>query len=116
MVFAYYSDDFVVDLRHETTHAVLHTLLPMVPLWLDEGLAEYFEVPAADRCQGNPHLKQVQRNVRWRRPASLVKLEATETLDQMDRDAYRDAWSWVHYLLHGPADAQTRVPPLSGRY
>ncbi len=103
MVFAYDSDELVVDLRHESTHAVLHTLLPMVPLWLDEGLAEYFELANEDRFLGNPYLKQIQRNVRWHRPASLIKLESTETLEQMTRDAYRDAWSWVHFLLHGPA-------------
>jgi hypothetical protein len=105
MVFAYSNREIAVDVRHETTHAVLHTLLPMVPLWLDEGLAEYFEVPAAERFQGNPHLKSVQRHVRWLRPVSLDKLESTERLDQMSRPKYREAWSWVHYLLHGPAHA-----------
>ena len=40
MVFAYRSKEFAVDVRHECTHALLHASLPMVPLWLDEGLAE----------------------------------------------------------------------------
>ena len=43
MVFAYQSPDFETDVRHESTHALLHAALPVVPLWLDEGLAEYFE-------------------------------------------------------------------------
>ena len=47
-VFAYISPEFDVDLRHESTHALLHACLPMVPLWLDEGLAEYFEIPAGE--------------------------------------------------------------------
>ena len=51
--------ELAVDLRHETTHAVLHGLLPMVPLWLDEGLAEYFEAPEANRLQRHPHFKAV---------------------------------------------------------
>ena len=32
------------DLRHEATHALLHVAVGDLPLWLDEGLAEYFEV------------------------------------------------------------------------
>ena len=44
-VFAYKSKALPVDVRHEGTHGLLHAALPMVPLWLDEGLAEYFEVP-----------------------------------------------------------------------
>jgi hypothetical protein len=106
MVFAYVSDDFGEDVRHETAHAVLHTLLPMVPLWLDEGLAEYFELPAAQRFSGHSHLRQIRRNLRWQRPASLAKLEAIGDLRQMQPAQYRDAWSWVHYLLHGPPAAQ----------
>ena len=39
-VLAYRSRQLDVDLRHECTHAFLHAALPMVPLWLDEGLAE----------------------------------------------------------------------------
>jgi hypothetical protein len=122
MVFAYYSRDFAVDLRHETSHAVLHTLLPMVPLWLDEGLAEYFEVAAPERVTGNPHLKSTLRNVRWHRPPSLELLESIHDLEQMKQEQYRDAWSWVHYMLHGPTaarrefrsylrDIERRTPP-----
>jgi hypothetical protein len=122
MVFAYSNREIAIDVRHETTHAVLHALLPMVPLWLDEGLAEYFEVPASDRLYGNPHLKTVQRYVRWRRPAPLERLEAAERLDQMNRQEYREAWAWIHFLLHGPepvteefrrylADIHGHVPP-----
>jgi hypothetical protein len=122
MVFAYQSRDLAVDLRHETTHAVLHTLLPMVPLWLDEGLAEYFEVPSPLRYAGNPHLKPVQRNLRRQRFPELARLESLHDLAQMDADAYRDAWSWAHFLIHGPGEArdefhrylmdlQAHVPP-----
>ena len=59
MVFAYLNKDFETDVRHESTHALLHASLPVVPLWLDEGLAEYFEVPASERARGNSHLSKV---------------------------------------------------------
>lgn len=122
MVFAYRSDEFSIDLRHESTHAVLHTMLPLVPLWLDEGLAEYYEVPTSDRYAGNPHLKAIQRSVKWRVIPRLSDLEELTDLEQMKHDDYRDAWAWTHYLLHGPpevqmefqrylADIQSHIPP-----
>lgn len=101
MVYAYDSRDFEVDLRHEATHAVLHTVLPEVPLWLDEGLAEYFEVPRDQRVEGHPHLSSVQWNL-WLGISSLGQLEAKQQLEEMSRRDYRDAWAWVHFLLHGP--------------
>ena len=55
-VLVYRHPDLATDLRHECTHAILHTSLPSVPLWLDEGLAEYFELPADQRAFDNPHL------------------------------------------------------------
>ena len=37
--------------------------LPFVPLWLDEGFAEYFETPAADRASGSPYLAGLKRAI-----------------------------------------------------
>ena len=53
---AYRNPEFGNDLRHECTHALLHAVLPAVPLWLDEGLAKYFEVQRASRAYGHPYL------------------------------------------------------------
>lgn len=108
-VFAHASLDVAVDLRHECTHALLHASLPMVPLWLDEGLAEYYEVPLAEREDGNPYLKTVKRNVYWRRPTALTELESIRRLDEMGTSEYRDAWSWVHFMLHGPPAARREL-------
>src|SRR5262245_44997119 len=44
-VFTWMGDHIHTDLRHELTHALLHGVLKDVPLWLDEGLASYFELP-----------------------------------------------------------------------
>lgn len=105
-VFAYASRDIAIDLRHETTHAILHATLPMVPLWLDEGLAEYFEVPTEQRANGNSHLSTTRRELKWKRPTPLPRLERMTTLQEMGGDEYREAWSWVHFMLHGPEPAQ----------
>lgn len=122
MVFAFQSREFAVDLRHECTHALLHASLPMVPLWLDEGLAEYFEVSAVDRPFGNPHLT----SIRWLAPfglnSRLESLEKKTDLNQMGSAEYRSAWAWVHFMLQGPypahdelvrylGDIQNQAPP-----
>jgi hypothetical protein len=109
MVFAYRGDDFEIDVRHESTHALLHTWLKSAPLWLDEGLAEYFEVPHDQRAGHNPHLAAVRALVR---SGELPRLEALEQLDEIDdmgRDEYRDAWAWVHFAVHGPREANEEL-------
>jgi len=109
MVFAYRGDDFEIDVRHESTHALLHTWLNSAPLWLDEGLAEYFEVPHDQRAGHHPHLAAVRALVR---SGELPRLEALEQLDeisQMGRDEYRDAWAWMHFAIHGPPAANEEL-------
>jgi len=109
MVFAYQGNDFEIDVRHECTHALLHTWLAHVPLWLDEGLAEYFEVSRDKRVRQNPHHALVQAAVRSGQLPRLEELESLENLDEMGRDEYRDAWAWVHFMLHGPREAQDEL-------
>ena len=43
VVYTYASPRLEEDLRHEATHALLRGSFGDLPLWLDEGLAEYFE-------------------------------------------------------------------------
>lgn len=45
VVYTFFSDRLEEDVRHEATHALLHVAVGDIPLWLDEGLAEYFEGP-----------------------------------------------------------------------
>ncbi len=122
MVFAHMNNEFEIDVRHESTHALLHAALPVVPLWLDEGLAEYFEVPAKDRPFNNPHFKSVLWGVRFGKIPRIDDLENIESLAEMGRDEYRNAWAWVHFMLHGPpaarevlqrylADLEAHTPP-----
>jgi hypothetical protein len=109
MVYAFVSKDVEVDVRHECTHALLHAALPMVPLWLDEGLAEYYEVPRDERAAGNPHLRSIQ----WRAQLGLVprieELEQLGELQQMTQTHYQRSWAWVHFMLHGPQPARDEL-------
>jgi hypothetical protein len=109
LVFAYQHAELTVDLRHECTHALLHAHLPMVPLWLDEGLAEYFEVAAAERAFGHPHLARLKWDLRLGLGRSLEALEQQHALSHMGATEYRFAWAWVHFMLHGPQVAHQQL-------
>ena len=105
-VYAYKHPGMEIDVRHETTHALLHTALPYVPMWLDEGFAEYFEVSPGMREKQNPHFRELKWAI-WRgwRP-QLERLEAKRELQDMVKTDYRDAWGVIHFILHGPPAAR----------
>ncbi|MDR0703411.1 MAG: DUF1570 domain-containing protein [Planctomycetaceae bacterium] len=94
------TDEFEIDLRHEMTHAIIHTSIATVPIWLDEGLAKYFEVPIKDRAEKNPYMKQIRWNTKLGAVPSLSRLEKLEHIGQMGDREYRDSWAWVHFLIH----------------
>jgi len=103
VVYAQWGDRVAEDLRHEVTHAYLHAVVPNLPLWLDEGLAEYFETPRGQRGLNGEHLQLLTARLRhgdW--VPDLARLEALpESLDMSLAD-YAEAWAWTHLLLEGP--------------
>lgn len=107
-VLTYRSDRLLRDLRHETTHALLHAALPAVPLWLDEGLAEYFEV-GPDRAGING--AHVERLRATGRSLDLNRLETMRDMARMSADDYRESWYWVRFCLHH--DASTKQALLA---
>lgn len=108
-VYAFRHRDLGTDLRHETTHALLHNALPYVPLWLDEGLAEYFEEPAKLRVDGSSHRRSLEWALRFGGVPALAQLEAHRKLADFGAREYRDSWGWVHFLLHGPPEAHAAL-------
>jgi hypothetical protein len=108
-VYVFKSAELPVDVRHEGTHGLLHASLPMVPLWLDEGLAEFFEVPAHQRAYGNPHLAELKWNLRLGLTPRLASLEQKRDLGEMSAVDYRYAWAWVHFMLYGPREAHEEL-------
>lgn len=105
-VYAYRHGEMDIDVRHETTHALLHTALPYVPLWLDEGFAEYFEVAPNQREKQNPHRGELKMAIRFGWRPGLERLEAKRNLLDMDKNDYRDSWGIIHFILHGPPAAR----------
>jgi hypothetical protein len=94
------------DLRHELTHAMLHSVLKDVPLWLDEGLAEFFEVPATWNGINPAHVEHLrQPGTRF----DLARLEPLTDVYQMTPAEYREAWAWVHMMLRSTPPARAAL-------
>ncbi len=113
-VYAYRGPHFDKDLRHEVTHALLHGVLPVVPLWLDEGLAVYFENPPEKRLFDSPQWDSIRWALRLGGARRLENLEKIRRVEDLDRGDYRFAWAWVHFLLHGPPAAREELVRFIG--
>lgn len=102
VVYTFYNDRLDEDLRHEATHALLHAAVGDLPLWLDEGLAEYFEGPEGRQGLNPEHLARLPDDLKagWR--PDLARLETLRTVREMSPRDYRESWAWVHYLLTEP--------------
>lgn len=97
LVFTWMGEHLKTDLRHELTHAILHGVLKGVPLWLDEGIASYFELPHSANGVNGQHLDQLTTTSFQ---PDLARLESLSKVAQMEKPEYREAWAWVHFLLH----------------
>ena len=106
LVYTFWGERIREDLRHELTHALLHSILKDVPLWLDEGLAEYFELPPESHGVNQGHLEQLRTQDRDSFKASLMRLEELSQVQQMAPAEYREAWAWVHLMLRGKPEAK----------
>ncbi|QEL14901.1 hypothetical protein [Limnoglobus roseus] len=103
LVFTWMSENLRMDLRHELTHATLHSVLKGVPLWLDEGLAGFFELPANHNGINTSHLEVLRRGPFQ---PDLARLEKLGQVNQMEKPEYREAWAWVHLMLRGEPAAR----------
>jgi len=99
-VFAVWQDRVAEDLRHETTHGYIHAVAPAVPLWLDEGLAEFFELPRHEAGVHAAHVAHLSGRTlegTWR--PDMERLEALASAGELSQDHYAEAWCWAHWLL-----------------
>jgi hypothetical protein len=105
VVYVHWGDRVGEDLRHELTHGYLHSVTPNVPLWLDEGIAEYFEPPRGHQGRNAPHLALLAKRFRDRTWApDLRRLESLADVSQMRQLDYAESWLWVHFLLETSRD------------
>ena len=99
-VYTFWGERIQEDLRHEYTHGVLHATLIDVPLWLDEGLAEYFEVTSQPRGLNRDYAMRLATNLAQGWKPDLDRLESLEKVEDMQKGDYLEAWAWVHFMLH----------------
>ncbi len=104
-VYAFWGDRVAEDLRHEVAHGYLHSVVPQIPLWLDEGLAEFAEVPHGRGGYNEPHVRLLLNQLvagTWRPDLSrLEQLPGAEAMTQVD---YAEAWAWAHWMLTSNAE------------
>jgi len=128
-VYAHWSDRVAEDLRHEVAHGYLHAMVPALPLWLDEGLAEYFEVPKGHGGLNRPHvelLADMIEHTNWR--PNMARLERLKAAGEMEQADYAESWAWVYFFLQSDSErrellttyladlrAKGRVEPLTVR-
>ncbi len=98
-VYTFWGERIQEDLRHEFTHGVLHATLKDVPLWLDEGLAEYFEVASQPVGMNREYAMNLAAGIAGGWKPDLDRLESLETVDQMHKADYQESWAWVHFML-----------------
>lgn len=100
-VYAHWGERIAEDLRHEVAHGYLHGVVDNLPLWMDEGLAEYLEVPPGWQGLNRPHVELLMEELRapsWR--PDLARLERIGSAADMTQRDYAESWAWIHWLLN----------------
>lgn len=111
-VYAHWGEQVAVDLRHEVAHGYLHASTKNLPLWLDEGVAEFFEVDPASSGFNQPHVALLRKRLEegtWQ--PNLAALESLNNPAQMQQIDYAESWLWVHWMLE---TSPTRLWQLQG--
>ncbi len=108
-IYTVWTEQIREDLRHEFTHGVLHASLPSVPLWLDEGFAEYFELPTVPGVPRDDYLTELARLQQNGWKPNLRRLEQLDAVGEMQRLDYAESWAWVHWMLHNNPQTRTSL-------
>lgn len=112
---------------HEYTHLLLRNAAPSIPVWLNEGLAEYYSTYAlADDGKRADIGRPIPRHVALLRErfipiTQLIGVErSSELYNEGDRRSifYAEAWALTHYLMvempKGPASINAYVAAMAG--
>jgi tetratricopeptide (TPR) repeat protein len=94
---------------HEYIHYLMHNNYPALPLWLHEGLAEYYSTFQVDRDEARIGLP-IPEHVYWLRQHSFIPLATLFAVDEGSPEYnessrrggfYAESWALVHYLISG---------------
>ncbi|MFY7967480.1 MAG: hypothetical protein ACOVNV_00235 [Pirellulaceae bacterium] len=107
----------VEDLRHEVCHALLHLSIPNLPVWIDEGIAEYYEVQESSEALHPVHGSRIAWLVRLGHAPSLKAMERDSFDPGSSSGSYGDAWGWIHFLMtHSEASRRVLVDHLAAMH
>jgi tetratricopeptide (TPR) repeat protein len=102
---------------HEFVHYFIHNNLPYVPLWLNEGLAEYystFKIKGNGAEIGLP----IEEHRYWLAQYDLIPLEQLFLIDTSSPEYreglrrgtfYAQSWALTHYVMSRPDKKQVNV-------
>lgn len=110
-------------LYHEGFHQFTHGLIPQMPFWLAEGLAEYYAGSRIESgtvvARGTLHkgrIRDLKRYLKGRSPISFKKLmleTPSEFYSGPVAVKYAQAWSMCHFFCHS---SEKRLRALLFRY
>ena len=94
---------------HEYTHSIMHATMHWLPMWLDEGTAEFY---AYTRFQDD-HIQVGAPSRRLKQLRERTLIPVSEMLDMTGRSSlfrddkrtslfYAEAWGMVHYMTLAP--------------
>lgn len=96
--------------QHEGTHQFVYKMIgDEVPIWVNEGLAEYFgeSIFTGDAMVHGivspRQVAEVKESIRTRSAmpfASVMAIDASQWADNVRKAPYNQVWSMVHFLLH----------------
>ena len=101
---------------HELTHYFVRNTLTALPMWLNEGIAEYystFDADGGDVSVGRP----IADHVRWLQGQPMIPLQDLFGVDRNSalynesshRGAfYAESWAMVHYLMLGKPERRAQ--------
>lgn len=94
---------------HEYAHSILHRNLHWIPVWLDEGMADFY---GFTRFEGNKiYVGAPPERYRMMTGKPLIPLETLLKVDSTSRyyrdedkvyRFYSESWGLVHFLMFGP--------------
>jgi tetratricopeptide (TPR) repeat protein len=101
--------DALHSVRHEYVHFLLHNNYARLPLWLDEGLAEFYGT--LQMVDGEARLGQpIREHIEGLREIAPIPLRQLFAVDRSSKDYhegvrqgvfYAESWALTHYLMVG---------------
>lgn len=94
---------------HEYAHSILHRNLHWIPLWLDEGMADFYGFTRFER--NKIYVGAPPARYRMIAGQTLIPIDTLVSVNQRspyyhDEDKvyrfYAESWSLIHYLMFGP--------------